>query len=190
MKINLEKEASVRRRKSNLKKIILQTVFTSGLITLNLVAPGVIVAMKKLGILPKTRQKEFIDASRERLVENGYLKYQSGKLEITEKGQRYLLEENVYDKAKNKNKKWDGKWRVLIFDIPEKRKNIREQIRYTLVSVGFMRLQDSVWIYPYDCENLITLLKADLKIGKDVLYMIVEALEYDKPVKSYFGLIK
>ena len=172
-----------------MKRIILQTISIAGIIGVSLVAPGVIVAMKKLGILPKNREGEIIGTSRNRLIKNGYLKYQNGKLTITERGERYLMKEIIYEKLKNK-KKWDGKWRVLIFDIPERKKTMREYIRHNSISIGFMRLQDSVWIYPYDCEDLITLLKADLKIGKDVLYMIVEALEYDKPVKSYFGLIK
>ena len=147
--------------------------------------------MKKLGLLPKKRQKEFINASRERLVTNGLLQYQNGMLNVTKKGEVYLLKEVAYENLNiKKKKKWDGKWRVLIFDIPEQKKSIREYVRHTLISIGFMRLQDSVWIYPYDCEDLIILLKADLKIGKDVLYMIVEALEYDKPVRSYFGFNK
>jgi hypothetical protein len=45
-----------------------------------------------------------------------------------------------------------------------------------------------VWLYPYDCEDVIVLLKADLKIGKDVLYMIVDELEFDQPYCRYFGL--
>ena len=96
----------------------------------------------------------------------------------------------MISEIKNKQKKWDGKWRVLIFDIPEKRKSVRNKIRQSLRTIGFMRLQNSVWIYPYDCEDFIILLKADFKIGKDVLYMIVEELEYDTPVKLYFGLSK
>ena len=185
----MEKEIARKNRRKNTRKIILQTVSAVGIIGVSLVAPGVIVAMKKLGILPKNREGEMIKASRKRLVNSGYLKYQNGKLTITEKGKRYLMKETIYEKLKDK-KKWDGKWRVLIFDIPERKKTMREYIRHTLISIGFMRLQDSVWVYPYDCEDLITLLKADLKIGKDVLYMIVEALEYDKPIRSYFGLVK
>lgn len=50
------------------------------------------------------------------------------------------------------------------------------------------RLQDSVWIYPYDCEDLVALMKADLRIGADVLYMIVERLERDKYLRRHFGL--
>ena len=65
---------------------------------------------------------------------------------------------------------------------------MRAKIRDTLQSIGFSRLQDSVWIYPYDCEALITLFKADLRIGKDMLYMIVDELEYDAPIRKRFGL--
>ena len=184
---SLEKKVRINNRKNNLKKILLQTVMVSGVVAVSLIAPGVLVAMKKLGILPKNRQKESINSCRNKLIKSGYLKYQNDHLEITQKGENYLNREIIYENTKNQKRKWDCKWRVLIFDIPERKKIIREQIRRTLISVGFMRLQDSVWIYPYDCEKLITLLKADLKIGKDVLYMIVEALEYDKPVRLYFG---
>ena len=77
----------------------------------------------------------------------------------------------------------------MIFDIPEYRKTLRPQIRRSLQTVGFIRLQDSVWIYPYDCEDFIVLLKAELKIGKDILYMIVDELEGDTRIKEQFGLL-
>ncbi len=54
--------------------------------------------------------------------------------------------------------------------------------------LGFARLQDSVWVYPYDCEDLMALLKADLKIGMAVLYMIVEHIENDKHLRAHFSL--
>jgi hypothetical protein len=37
-------------------------------------------------------------------------------------------------------------------------------------------------------KSSLTLLKADFKIGKDMLYMIVDTLEYDTPVRARFGL--
>ncbi|MCI0557327.1 MAG: hypothetical protein MN733_02450, partial [Nitrososphaera sp.] len=79
-------------------------------------------------------------------------------------------------------------WRVLIFDVPEYRKKIRETIRHSLRMIGFVRLQDSVWVYPYDCEDFVALLKADLKIGKDVLYLIVQEMEGDTHLKQIFDL--
>ena len=61
-------------------------------------------------------------------------------------------------------------------------------LRRSMLTAGFIKLQNSVWIYPYDCEDLITLLKADLHMGKQVLYMIVEHLENDKEVRAHFNL--
>jgi DNA-binding transcriptional regulator PaaX len=179
-------------RKSNIQKIILETVAMTGFIGLALIAPNVLQAMKKLGLVTHKRQIESIKRARESLIKRGMLEHKDNQLKITRGGRMYLLKclslgEN---KKLNKGKKWDGKWRVLIFDIPESRRFDRDNVRYALVSIGFMKLQNSVWVYPYDCENLIALLKADTETNEDVLYMIVEALENDEPVKKYFGLDK
>jgi CRISPR-associated endonuclease Cas2 len=186
--MSIEREVRKRNKKSNLQRLILGTVETAGLIAVGLIAPNVLGAMGKMKLLPHQRQKETIQSARKRLVKKGYLEYEDGMLRITEEGKRFLIKETLFENYKKRKKKWDRKWRVLIFDIPEKRKIDREHIRHTLISIGFMRLQRSVWVYPYDCEELITLIKADIKIGKDVLYMIVDAIEYDKPIKKYFGL--
>ncbi len=89
-----------------------------------------------------------------------------------------------------KPKRWDKKWRVLIFDIRERQRGIRDKLRRALINIGFARLQNSVWIYPYDCEDLVTLLKADFRIGKDILYLVVDELEFDRPILKHFGLEK
>ncbi len=106
---------------------------------------------------------------------------------ITEKGKRMLQIETERGIMEEK-KKWDRRWRVVIFDIPEKRKSIRTRLRRFMGEYGFVRLQDSVWIYPYDCEDLIALVKTNFRIGADVLYMIVERLERDKYLREYFAL--
>jgi DNA-binding transcriptional regulator PaaX len=110
-------------------------------------------------------------------------------LRITEKGRKEL----AFEQAKialltRKKKRWDGRWRMVVFDVPEPRRRVRTRLRGIMREIGFARLQDSVWVYPYDCEDLIALLKADLKIGKDVLYAIADTIEYDKPLRKQFGL--
>ncbi|MDP2655012.1 MAG: CRISPR-associated endonuclease Cas2 [bacterium] len=107
---------------------------------------------------------------------------------ITEKGKQMLEMESLRDKSTHKQKKWDGRWRVVLFDIPERRRGIRNRLRVFMQEYGFVRLQDSVWIYPYDCEDLIALAKANFRIGVDALYMIVEQLERDKHLREHFGL--
>ena len=185
---NLEKEAHRRTRRKNLQEIILKTIAAAGVLSVALVAPNAFKSMAKLGLLPGQRQKEFIKAARERLVRKGLLTWEGRFLKLTAKGRVLLQRLELTDYKIKKPKRWDGKWRVLIFDIPETRKTQREKVRRTLAHIGFSRLQDSVWIYPYDCEELVTFLKVDFKIGKDLLYMIVEGLEYDGLIKKRFGL--
>lgn len=185
---NLEKKYRERRKRADLQELVLSTVSAAGLLGVALIAPNVLGALKKLGMLPTARQKDSIRTARVRLVQKGLLRWEGNKLCLTEKGEKKLHYLSLRDYHMPTPKKWDERWRVLIFDIPEKRKGLREKIRNTLVMVGFVRLQDSVWIYPYDCEDLITLLKADFKIGKDMLYMIVDTLEYDTPVRQRFDL--
>ncbi|MFH1178181.1 MAG: CRISPR-associated endonuclease Cas2 [bacterium] len=106
---------------------------------------------------------------------------------ITEKGKRVLQLENQRTEHLKK-KKWDHRWRVVTFDIPEKRRRVRVNLRRFMREYGFVRLQNSVWIYPHDCEDLISLVKADLRIGVSVLYLIVERLENDKHLREHFNL--
>ncbi len=57
-----------------------------------------------------------------------------------------------------------------------------------MLETGFVRLQDSVWVFPYDCEDFISLVKAELKIGSAILYMVVEHIENDTHLRAHFGL--
>ena len=150
-------------------------------------APNVPMALYKLGIVRfDNNDGSSIARSRKHLIRAGYLKEESGYLRITSRGEVMLRRIEMHDAPSTRQRSWDGRWRVLIFDVPEYRKSIREKIRRSLDHIGFVRLQDSVWIYPYDCEDFVALLKADFKIGKDVLYMIVDELEGDSWLKRHF----
>ena len=184
----LEKESRKRSRRANIQKLVLASVAAVGGISVVLVAPGVLGAMGKLGLIPSARQLEIIKRSRSRLVARGLLAYQGNMLRLTAMGEQVLRRLELHDFKLRKPKRWDRKGRVLIFDIPERRKGLRPKIRYTLKAIGFVRLQDSVWVYPYDCEDLVTLLKADFKIGKDLLYLIADSIENDVHLKSHFGV--
>ncbi len=184
-----ERESKKRTQRANLRKLILATVGIAGLLSVVAVAPNVIGAMDKLGLIPNKRQGEFIAASRRRLIKRGLLVYQGGLLRLSPAGQRALRRMQLEDYGTRKPKRWDRKWRVLIFDVPERRRGLRETVRRTLASIGFERLQDSVWVYPYDCEDLITLLKADFHVGKDLLYLIVDSIENDRHLRQQFGLL-
>lgn len=44
---------------------------------------------------------------------------------------------------------WDRKWRVVIFDVPERNRKQRDKLRLELVNLGFIKLQASVWVTPW-----------------------------------------
>ena len=84
---------------------------------------------------------------------------------------------------------WDGKWRILIFDINERRRRTRTQLRRLIQSQGFIRLQDSVWVYPYPCDEFISLVRAHLKSGVgEMRFFVAEALESDKALREHFRI--
>ena len=184
----MAKEQKIQQKKTDIQEIILKTVAVTGFIAIGLLAPNALGAMAKLGIIPRPRQKEFINSSRDRLIRRGLLKYEQGKLRLTKAGEAQLRRLRLLEYRLKKPKHWDKKWRVLIFDIPERRKVTRNKIRSTLSRLGFERLQDSVWIYPYDCEDVLALLKADFKVGKDMLYIVVDSIEYDRHLCDTFAL--
>ncbi|VAW19183.1 hypothetical protein MNBD_BACTEROID05-1044, partial [hydrothermal vent metagenome] len=72
----------------------------------------------------------------------------------------------------------------------ERKRGVRDKLRKALVNFGFIKLQNSIWVYPYECEEFITMLKADLKTGKDILYIVADKVEYDKNFKGNFKLAK
>ena len=176
------------RKKENLQKIILDTVATAGILSISLIAPNVIGAMNKLGILPKPRQREYISSSGAKLTKRGLLEFKDGYYQLTPAGQKILRRWELSDYKLNTPKRWDRKWRIVIYDISEKKGVVRRQITRLFNQAGFYRLQNSVWVYPYDCEDVIGLLKTDLGVGKEILYIIANEIENDRHLRQEFSL--
>jgi len=86
------------------------------------------------------------------LQKQGYIKTKSlegikGVL-LTPKGAEKIL--YVKRKLAAKEKRKDGKWIMIIFDIPEKQRKARDFLRDALSDMGYEKLQQSVWVCPYD----------------------------------------
>ncbi len=184
----LEEKSRKRTRNQKLQALVLGSVAVAGGLAVALVAPNVLGAMVKLGLVPKFREEEYIRAAQRRMMKAGLIRSEGGFLRVTTRGQARLATLSLSLARPQRLKRWDGKWRVLIFDIPERRRGVREAIRNQLHSAGFIRVQDSVWLYPYPCEEYVALLKANVKVGKDMLYLIVDSMEKDMQFRKEFGL--
>lgn len=184
----IEAESKRRARRYEVQKIVLETVQAAGILAIGLVAPNVVGAMAKLGLITNPRQHELVRRSIDRLYAQGFLKHERGALALTANGSRALRRIQVKIFDHQRLRRWDGKWRVLIFDVPERKRALRDSIRATLRANGFTRVQNSVWVYPFDCEDWVNLWKAELNIGRTLLYLIVDSIEGDDALKRRFDL--
>ncbi|MBI4991538.1 hypothetical protein HZB96_05620 [Candidatus Gottesmanbacteria bacterium] len=108
---------------------------------------------------------------------------------ITRQGMVRALTYQLETMKVKKQKKWDKRWRVVIFDIPEKYKKAREIFRMRLRQLSLYLLQDSVFVSPYPCFNEVEFLRELYGIPSTVKYLLVEKLEDDQEIKEYFSLV-
>jgi len=175
-----------------IEKAVLGMLVIPGVIAVAAIAPGIGPALKMFGLGKKTYPRKYVTNTLSRMKQKGLIRFEekNGKncVVLTESGRKKLEQIRKSEYAIKKPERWDGKWRIVIFDIKEKKRDVRDQFRRELTQVGFVKLQHSVWIYPYDCEEFIKMAKADYRIGKDILYIVAERVEYDKNLKPLFNL--
>ena len=109
---------------------------------------------------------------------------------ITQEGRRMVKEWNLETLKIEKPRRWDDRWRVVAFDIAEKRKRAREAMRGMLKQLGFYQLQKSVFVHPYSCEAEIELIKKNFHIpDQEVLYFSTDIIPREVFLKNKFSLI-
>lgn len=89
---------------------------------------------------------------------------------------------------KIKEKVWDGKWRMVFFDVPEKHRWGRDALRRKLQELGFFELQKSVLVFPYECEDEISFIIEYYGIRKYARFAVIEHLDDDAHLKKKFEL--
>ena len=190
----MEEGSKKRTRKARVERLLLATITAAGVLGVALLAPNMLKLLKQVDPewIFKRDPRQRLRESAFRLKRKGLVEYRMEKgktvLRLTPQGKkvaRSLSQDGFKVRVPHK---WDGKWRLIIFDIPERYRPTRDKIRRLVSKIGFLRLQDSVWVYPYDCEELVTLIKIDLHVGRSVLYVIADAVEFDEPLRRYFKL--
>lgn len=113
----------------------------------------------------------------------------STEVKLTEKGRAKCLKMDIGNLEEAfANKKWDGKWRLVFFDVPEKDRLGRDNFRRILNNLKFYQLQKSVYLTPYPCEEEVEFLRRYYGLGTQVQLLTFEKIENDQAYKLYFGL--
>lgn len=118
-----------------------------------------------------------------------YRELSNGKLQImiTKTGKKKVLSYNI-DALTLKTGKWDGKWRIITFDIPNWKRAARDVFRRKLKDLKFHHLHKSVFITPHPCEKEIDFLSSFYEIGENVLVLTVSHFEGEEKLKHHFEL--
>ena len=117
-------------------------------------------------------KKSLLSLTVKRLRENGLVDFISDDklaIRLTEEGR----EKAVLARIMLEEKKWDGKWRFVIFDIPEKRRLARDLLRIKLKAWGFKPWQQSVWVTKKNCTKLLR--EYIKKVGIEDWVMVIES---------------
>ncbi len=184
-------------RKSEIERKILECLLISGAVILALQHP---VNMSRfLKRLPRDLRKYKETQLRRalyRLKKHNRVEYikenvNNMTLKITKGGRDFLKKIDFDNLTLEQTESWDKKWRLVIFDIPEKKKPAREALREKLKDLGMKKLQHSIWITPFSCEKEINLIKIIFNLSDYWIDVIITenigAKEYQ--MRKHFDLI-
>lgn len=108
---------------------------------------------------------------------------------LSENGKQKALRFNIDKLEIKKPSKWDGKWHIVMFDIPEKLKRLRDSLRLHFREIGLIELQKSVLVHPYPCSNEIEFIVELYNARKYVRFIVAEKIDNELHLKKKFKLI-
>ncbi len=182
-----------RKPKSEIVKDFLNMIVIAGVITIAASSPYFINNLLRNHKRFKQYPKQRITDTFARLKREGLIKIEKrGKqiyIKLTAEGKKKANYYQINDLLIKKPKRWDKKWRVVIFDIVELKRSRREAFRGKLKELGFYQIQRSVWVYPFECRDEINLLRDFFGFNKsDIRLIIAEKVEDDENLKKIFKL--
>lgn len=139
--------------------------------------------------LPKTKVERTLRQLEKKEIINLEIKGNEVFVEIEDVWNKEIIKYSIQSLLELKQKsEWQGKWFLVIFDVPEIERNKRYYLRGFLKEIGFYQYQQSVYVFPYECEKEVTLLKKIIEGGKYLSYIIADKIEYENKLKTYFKL--
>ncbi|MEM3373512.1 MAG: hypothetical protein QXF76_04825 [Candidatus Anstonellales archaeon] len=142
----------------------------------------------------KKIDKKYLNQSIQRLYQSKLIEIKENEngeimMVLSDQGKKKILVRAIDNLKFKKQERWDGLWRIIIFDIPEKFKKIRNTLAQKLKSSGAYPLQKSVFIYPYDCKDDVDFIIEFLNLRKYVRFVLAKKIDNELHLKKIFNLI-
>lgn len=175
------------KNQKDLAKQIVIALGILGFVSIAMVMPGLSKAIPLFSKVDLRRINQEMKRLKKRgLVEIIKKKNGVSGFKLTKVGKEKLKRYNIDFLQIDRPNSWDGKWRVVIFDIPVNKNFSRELLRKKMKNLGFYKLQQSVFVYPYPCYEIVTYLRDYLGVSAEVEYLEVEKLESQNKLVEHF----
>ncbi|MFZ2303193.1 MAG: hypothetical protein WAV98_00180 [Minisyncoccia bacterium] len=174
-----------------LAKEILMGLAAGGFIVACLAMPGltkIIPLFKPTGARDRYYIKRAIKGLQEKKLVNIYTKDGNEVVEITKAGKKKVLEYNLDDMKLIVPRKWDGYWRIVMFDIPQSKKRARDAVSRKIKELGMYSIQKSVFVAPYICKNEIDFIGEFFDVRNNIIYIKAKEIEGVSKLKKHFGV--
>ncbi|MEI8130175.1 MAG: hypothetical protein WCG55_01570 [bacterium] len=146
----------------------------------------------KAGFKPTSEEAYAVTRSIKNLASTGLIEtHEAGQNDfarLTQKGKQKVAALKLDSSNSLANPNWDGKWRIILLDLPETRKAERESLRYLLKKAGFTRLKNSAWVSPFPFEFLFQNLKQDFGLTTELMIIVTSSLdaETEAELKQFY----
>lgn len=118
----------------------------------------------------------------------GYICTSATGHSLTPRGRELLTEGKIWDLTIPKPKQWNGRWHLVLFDIPNDKRKRRDIFRARLRELGLTLYQNSVWIYPYPLETTIKQTADFYKLSNCVSFVTAEEITGEAALMQRYGL--
>ena len=154
--------------------------------------PAGIVYFMVHGAVVLSMKKQDYQREIKRLQKRGYIaltKSPDGSAaRLLKKGKTRLQEVFLEELRLPRHPRWDGKWHLFIFDIPEESRLARNMLRRKLKDLGMYNMQRSAFVYPYDCRKELEFISNHYGINKFAAYMEISDSDIDAELRRFFHL--
>ena len=110
------------------------------------------------------------------------------EVRITEKGKTERLKYRLGDLVLGNSGVWDGKWRLVFFDVGEMERGRRDMFRRWIKRLGLKQMQKSVFITPWECEKEVKFLREVAGVPHGVKMVLAEKIDNELDLKEWFDL--
>jgi DNA-binding transcriptional regulator PaaX len=83
-------------------------------------------------------------------------------------------------------KTWDKKWRLIMLDVPEDKKQARRAINLALKRLGCVQYQKSVFITPFPCGKEIDFVGESFGVRNHIRVIVATKIENPEPLRKVF----